>query len=359
MLLVDARRLMGPNLLGREPLVIVELTFEAGETLDLCLTAYRNELARMRLALGFSAEIVPIVREHQRGAVIGYEAPIDAMLPCAEMSEWAALSAIERLASREALPLAPKQDEIASLLAAEQNTAMVELVVAARARDVAFLWDDDEICLGLGVRSRSFAKGAIPAPAAVPWHEIGSIPVALITGTNGKTTSSRLLAKIASEAGFVVGACSSDGITVGGATLERGDWTGPFAARTVLRNRGVELAVLETARGGILRRGLAAPTCDVALITNLSDDHLGLYGIDDVRAMARVKAVVGHAARRAVVLNAQDPNLIELSSAFAAPVTFFADLDTGDSAALNVISDHRRRGKSAVFARQGLSLIHI
>jgi cyanophycin synthetase len=182
----------------------------------------------------------------------------------------------------------------------------------------------------------------------------------MITGTNGKTTSTRLLARIAAEAGHVVGSTSSDGITVGGVALEHGDWTGPAAARTVLRNPAVTLAALETARGGILRRGLALDTCDVALITNVSGDHLGLDGVDDTAAMTRVKSVIARAVRPGgtVVLNAHDANLVELSrsaatNGIAASVTFFADLERGDAFAAEVVARHAREGHRCVLARAG------
>jgi cyanophycin synthetase len=153
----------------------------------------------------------------------------------------------------------------------------------------------------------------------------------------------------------VVGCTSTDGVIVGKETIERGDWTGPAAARTVLRHPDVELAVLETARGGILRRGLAIDDCDVALITNVSDDHLGGYGIDDVTAMTRVKGVTAEAVRPGgvVVLNAHDRNLVDFAERVAGRVTFFADLERADAAAAGVVEAHRARGGDAVLARGG------
>ena len=355
MLLVDTRRLTGPNLLARAPLVIVELTLEAGERLDVCLAAYRAELARMRAAHGLSPEIEPIVFAHAKGAVIGYEAPIDVMLAHAEMSEWAALSAIEVLASREPLSVEPKQAEVSGLLARDASEAMLELAREAKQRGIPFLWDDGEVTLGLGCRSLTHARDSLPTMDDMTWGAVGRIPVAMVSGTNGKTTSSRLLARIATEAGFVVGCTSSDGITIGGATVELGDWTGPGAARTVLRHREVELAVLETARGGILRRGLGLESCDVALITNISDDHLGLYGVDDTSVMTQVKGVIAQAVSRdgTVVLNACDSHLVLLAETLSTPITFFADLERGDAAGAEVIARHQRQGGRCVFTRAG------
>ena len=355
MRLVDTRRLTGPNHLARTPLVLVEVGLDEGETVEHALAAYRSELARMRAALGLPTDVEVIHRGHTGGAVFGYEVPIDVMLAWAEISEWAAESAAELLAKREPHALEPKRGEIEAMLIRDRNPKLLALVHEARTRNLPLLWDDELVTLGSGRRSASFAKDALPDVGAVAWETLGSIPTALVTGTNGKTTSSRLLARIATEAGLCVGTTSTGGITVGAETLEDGDWTGPAAARIVLRRTDVDLAVLETARGGILRRGLAVDACDVALVTNVSDDHIGLYGIDDVAAMARVKGVVAEAVRTdgTAVLNAADPRLVALAGELACNVTFFADLDAGGAAARKVVADHRARGKRVVFAEGG------
>ncbi len=355
MLLIDTRRLTGPNHLSLTPLVIVELGLDPDEDLDRAARGYLNELARMRAALGFSGEVDFIVRPQGGGGVVGYEAPIDVMLACAEMSEWAVLSAVEIAAGRPGGKLEPKRTEVAAILARDRSSKLLALEVDATMRDLPFLWDDSEISIGTGKRSVTYARDSLPEPDAVPWDELGAIPTLLVTGTNGKTTSSRLLARIATEAGYVVGCTSTDGVNVGTEIVEQGDWTGPSAARVVLRRNDVDFAVLETARGGILRRGLAVDACDAALITNISDDHLGTYGVDDLAAMTRVKGVVAQIVRKtgAVVLNAHDPNLVRLSRSLASPVVFFADLESADDAVLRVLRAHDEAGKEAVLAKDG------
>ncbi|MCA9658977.1 MAG: hypothetical protein KC486_11590, partial [Myxococcales bacterium] len=167
----------------------------------------------------------------------------------------------------------------------------------------------------------------LPEVAAVPWGELGRIPIALLTGTNGKTTSARMLARIARRAGLHVGNSSTDGVAVDEVTIEAGDWTGPGATRMVLRRRDVDFAALEVARGGLLRRGLAIDRADAALITNVSDDHLGDYGIDDLATMAAVKAVIGGvvAPHGRVVLGADSAPLRAVARGrFRAPVVWFA-----------------------------------
>ena len=357
MRLVDARRLTGPNHMARAPLVIIELAFESSETVDEVSAVYVGELARMRAALGLPGQVTLVTRPHEGGVLLGYAAPIDVMLACAEMSEWAGESACDVLAGRPPRALLPKLVEIEAMLARDRNAPLVALVRAARAKAIPLLWDDELVSLGMGARSVSFPLRELPDPSSVDWAALGSIPTVLVTGTNGKTTSSRLLARVATEAGLRVGITSTGGITIGTEVLEDGDWTGPAAARIVLRHPGVDLAVLETARGGILRRGLAVDWCDAALITNVSDDHIGLYGIDDVGAMADVKGVIAKAVREGgtAALNASDPRLVALGLLLSCDVTFFADLEqhSVDSPAAAVIADHRARGGRAVFTRGG------
>jgi cyanophycin synthetase len=159
----------------------------------------------------------------------------------------------------------------------------------------------------------------LPAPA---------IPVVAVTGTNGKTTVTRLLAQIGREAGLRVGWCNTDGIYVDGEQVEEGDWSGPGGARRVLEEPGVELAVLETARGGILRRGLGVAHNDVSVVTNVAVDHLGLGGVDTLDELAEVKAVIVRVTRPsgAVVLNAEDPRVLAMRArARASPFLFGLD----------------------------------
>ena len=361
MLFLDARRLTGPNHLAPVPLVIVELGLEGPETAAAAEAAYVSELARMRSALGLEPEVELVSRAHRGGVVLGYNAPIDIMLPLADVSEWAAESACAVLAGAGPWPLEPKRSEFASLLESASNPRLLALEAVCVERDMPLLWDDDQVSIGLGRKSICFDNTSIPEVEEIPWEDVGKIRVALVTGTNGKTTSSRLLAHMGKSAGILVGSTSTDHVRVGDQILERGDWTGPSAARVVLRHKDVQLAVLETARGGILRRGLAVQTCDAALITNVSVDHVGGYGIDDLNAMTRVKGVVAEAVDPdgTVVLNAADPYLADFADGVVAKVTFFANLDAGGAAsdrtekAKLVIDRHLAIGGAAVLARNG------
>ncbi|MDQ1614193.1 MAG: cyanophycin synthetase [Actinomycetota bacterium] len=157
------------------------------------------------------------------------------------------------------------------------------------------------------------------------------IPVVAVTGTNGKTTTSRLIARMGREAGLCVGWSSTDGIYIDGELVEAGDYSGPSGAGRVLDDPSVQLAVTETARGGILLRGLGVSHNDVSVVTNVSADHLGLHGVDTVDQLAEVKAVITQVTRPDgwVVLNGDDPRTFAMRrSTKGRPVVFSRDPDS-------------------------------
>ncbi len=148
-------------------------------------------------------------------------------------------------------------------------------------------------------------------PGSGPALIVPRIPVASVTGTNGKTTTTRLLAHIAMTAGNRTAWSSTDGVVVQGEMIEPGDYSGPAGARGVLTAPGVQVGILETARGGMLLKGLGVSHNDVSVVTNVSPDHLGLQGVDTLDQLAEVKAIVTRATRPGgwVVLNGDDPRV--------------------------------------------------
>jgi cyanophycin synthetase len=152
------------------------------------------------------------------------------------------------------------------------------------------------------------------------------IPIIAITGTNGKTTTTRLMAHMIKNAGYRVGFTTSDGIYVQNSMLSKGDTTGPSSAEFILKDPTVEYAVLETARGGILRRGLGFKKCDVGIITNIQEDHLGLKDIHTLKDLARVKAVVVRSVKRDghAVLNADDKSCVDIAKELDCNIAYFS-----------------------------------
>ncbi len=139
------------------------------------------------------------------------------------------------------------------------------------------------------------------------------IPIATITGTNGKTTTARMVAHVLKLAGRTVGLTTTDGVYINGQLTVKGDMTGPLSARMVLRDPSVDVAVLESARGGILRRGLGYRKCTVGAVLNIQSDHLGLKGVDTLDQLAEVKRVVVEVAQETAVLNADDERCLRMA----------------------------------------------
>jgi cyanophycin synthetase len=165
------------------------------------------------------------------------------------------------------------------------------------------------------------------------------IPVVAITGTNGKTTTARMIGHVARRAGRSVGWSSTDGVYINGELIEAGDFSGPGGAGRVLRYPGVELAVTETARGGILRRGVGVAYNDVSVVTNISADHLGADGIDTLDQLAEVKAVITKITKSDgwCVLNADDPRTFGMRLGVKAKIWVFTR-DPDSPSARNVLS---------------------
>jgi len=193
--------------------------------------------------------------------------------------------------------------------------------------------------------------GAAIVNTLFPADDDGRIPVAAVTGTNGKTTVVRLLAHLAAMTGGTVGMTCTEGVWIGTRQIDTGDCSGPQSARRVLANPSVTAAVLETARGGILREGCGFDACDVAVVTNIgSGDHLGLGEIDTPEQLAEVKGTIVAAVRPAgaAILNAADPLVVEMRQGCRGQVIYFA----ADPANALVVA-HLAQGGLAATVREG------
>lgn len=214
-----------------------------------------------------------------------------------------------------------------------------------------------EVNAGPGIRMHHFPSRGLARDAAgaivehlFPKGSRSRIPLVAVTGTNGKTTVSRLTAHFLTLAGLRVGLCTTGGIFVGGREIAKGDTTGPRSAKMVLTDPTVEAAVLETARGGILRGGLGFDSCDVAVVTNISADHLGLGGVETLEDLAGVKSLVAETARNdgSTVLNADDPLVAGMAERARGSVVYFSL-----SADNLLVSAHCAAGGRAVVLRNG------
>lgn len=182
-----------------------------------------------------------------------------------------------------------------------------------------------------GAVSAAAEQVASAAAGARPTTITPKVPVVAVTGTNGKTTTSRMIAHIAQASGLLVGWSNTDGIYIDGELVEAGDYSGPSGAGRVLAHPEVQFAVTETARGGILLKGIGLTRNDVSVVTNVTADHLGLQGIDTVDQLAEVKSVVPRITRKEgwAVLNGDDPRVLAMQSIIKAqPWVFSRDPDS-------------------------------
>jgi cyanophycin synthetase len=183
-----------------------------------------------------------------------------------------------------------------------------------------------------------------------------TIPVIAVTGTNGKTTTTRLIAHLFRQTGKTVGFTTTDGVYLQNRLVMEGDMTGPFSANIILSNPTVDVAVLETARGGILRAGLGWDECDVGVVLNVSADHLGLRGINTVEQLAEVKSVVPAVVKREghAVLNADDPLVYAMRERTTADIVFFSTLPDGGN---DRFEEHVARGGIGARIEEGTFVI--
>lgn len=213
-----------------------------------------------------------------------------------------------------------------------------------------------EVNAGPGLRMHLEPSAGKPRPVGeaivgmlFPEEKAARIPIAAVTGTNGKTTTTRLISQMFKQAGRKVGMTCTDGIYLNDRRIDVGDCAGPQSARAVLMNPMVEAAVLETARGGIVRAGLGFDRCDVAVVCNIGEgDHLGMADIDTVDKLAKVKRVIVEAVSPdgAAVLNANDPLTVEMAKYCPGAVIYFA-LDEQHP----VVQKQRHDGGRVVFVR--------
>jgi cyanophycin synthetase len=314
---------------------------------DPLLAAWRTRVEQVGARLGW-AHPQTVVRRHSTGTSLAIAAPCDQLFLATEVNEWALCAALvqrdparwshlEQLlvaaattaaenAANPAANLRPVLEESAALerferlAALEANPKLRALLEVAATRELPHVLDDSELTLGEGASGRSFPLAALPPVAEVPWKELHGIPTAMVTGSNGKTTTVRLLAACARAHGWRAGYNCTDGVFLDDEALALGDYSGPAGARMVLRESRAQAAILETARGGILRRGIAVSHADAAVITNVSSDHFGEYGIDDLDGLADVKFAVAPvlAPRGSLVLNADDAKLRARADGFVA-----------------------------------------
>ena len=335
--LIEIRLLDGPNLYRLEPAVKVEVAIGRRRTWYGKREPEKHQLVRLTARVPRSAQPARIaaladwIRRLRRANPDEAEGPV-AVHRSSDPGHW--------------IVAWPWSLGDRATTIAETALALVERDVPPRA------WEQ------LGPRQQRLVERAMDrvgaATGAGPtWIRDADrrLPAVSISGTNGKTTTTRLIAHILRESGKRVGATTSDGVVVGNQIVEPGDWTGPGGAQSILRRDDLDLAVLETARGGILLRGMGYESNEASVITNVSSDHMDLQGIHTLPELAEVKSVIARITKPDgwVILNADDRHVAGIARNVRAKVAFFTL--QGDRSAR--VRRHLAGGGCAYFVREG------
>ncbi len=368
--LTESRRLTGPNLISQGQGAVIDVTFAEADRSQVESTWRRHAEAMLKAVQLDSQDLH--VRPFQGGASFVIGGPIDILYAICEINEWAWAQCTAELSdkpsdtgndvgseassntSTEALATAAPR--FLALMHEEQNPRIVAIQNEAHSHATGFLWDDDEGSVGYGTGSQTWAVGS--EPKDIDWTKIHDIPILMVTGTNGKTTTIRMLASIMTAWGKTPGFSSTDGLWVGTELIDSGDYSGPGGARTVLRDRRTEIALLETARGGMLRRGLGIHQADAwaTAILNVAEDHMGEYGIEQLDDLVEAKFVIrkGLAPNRPIILNADDSQVVAGAKRYIdGPIIWFS-LDPQNPS----VVAHLKQGGTACYLEDQTLVLH-
>jgi UDP-N-acetylmuramyl tripeptide synthase len=329
-LFANSRRLLGPNRFFPGPGAVLDALPPAGFD-QAAIERWRANVAGLRAKLGWPNQTLA-VRRHAGGTTLAVEAPEDQLQAACDVNEIAWEAAADGSALEDPVLI----DRVAKDAAEEKEPALRALLETAAARGLPVFLDEDEVTIGVGQKGHSWLREALPTPDEIPWDTLGGAPSIVVTGTNGKTTTVRLCARIAGAAGYRAGYNCTEGVVVDGVLVVSGDYAGPAGARRVIRHAGVTFAVLEAARGGILRRGLAIRQADVAVVTNVTPDHFGEYGVDTIEDLTETKLVVARLLdeQGLLVVNAEGASLLAAARRLEKRLGLFAlDYDHPELAA--------------------------
>ncbi len=252
--LESCRRLTGPSLYFHLPGTVLDVSV-SGVPVEDVVECWQEEVNKLREAVDWKLTPLHVRKTHPQGASLAFNASMDVVYSATELNEAAWNNSVARLYGEVPEDFDGIVSKLKAQIEQESNPVLLKLNEAANKNGIQLLSDDETLTLGLGVGSQSWSLRQLPNPDEVDWDALHNVPVALITGTNGKSTTGRMLAAIVSADGKTPGLTSTDCIQVGDDILDLGDYSGPGGALAVLSDKRVEFGVLESARGGMLRRG--------------------------------------------------------------------------------------------------------
>ncbi len=324
LILEDSRRITGPGMIWDKRGALLDILVKGIDKSEV-VAVWELEIGRVLASLGWSASETTS-RIFEDGITLVISAPADLLYSAVFVIETSWHLSANKLLGQTAGDYDRLISDLEEVIALEQNPPLIALQQVAEARNIDMLSDDDFVSLGHGNGSQIWSVNKISDPKEVNWDRLHNLPVALVTGTNGKSTSVRLATAIGEAAGLTSGSTSTDFVKLGDEILDYGDYSGPGGARMLLRDKRLEIAFLEVARGGILRRGLPLSQARAALVTNIAADHLGQYGVNTVESLAEAKFAVARAVSKdgVLVLNADDPLVVANGLKFDQTICWFA-----------------------------------
>ncbi|AJC49542.1 Mur ligase [Allofrancisella guangzhouensis] len=283
-----SRRLVGPNLFFKETGTVLDVPLTEGR--EKLTELFYQEAKRILPALGWE-EIKIAHKFFNNGIRLAITAPVDITMPACDVIDFIWLSAREYVEKGSFKTLEVAKEVLLPLINEDKNLIYRKLYDLAKSKGLNAFRDKNRAFVGSGKGCYEFDLGHDDI-AEIPWQNIYDIPAVIVTGTNGKTTTVRLTDYICRFAGKVTGYTSTDWVKVNNELIDEGDYSGPTGHQFVLTNKKVEVALLESARGGLLKRGLIETFVDAAAVTNVSVDHLGEDGIETVAELAEAKSIV-------------------------------------------------------------------
>ncbi|MDG1861503.1 MAG: Mur ligase family protein [SAR324 cluster bacterium] len=347
--LESSRHLTGPNLFFHLPGTVLDVAVE-GVPVEEIVQCWQEEVQKLLAAVGWEKRPLT-VRTSPEGASLAFCSSMDTVYAATELNEAAWISTVALFSGTTPENFEKTVAKLKASFEQESNPELLKLSDAADSHGLQLLADKETVTLGLGVGSISWPADKLPAADEVDWNSLRNIPLALITGTNGKSTVGCLLASIVNADGKTPGLTSTDWIKVGDEILDVGDYSGPGGAREILRDQRVEFGVLESARGGMMRRGLGVTEAQAGIITNVAEEHLGEYGVRSLADLIDVKFTILRPLELSggtLVLNADDSGLVEYSKKLKHPLCWFS-LDANSP----ILLKHRKEGGSVCYADLG------
>jgi UDP-N-acetylmuramyl tripeptide synthase len=303
-----SRRLVGPNLFFIESGTVLDVPLKQDK--QKLVDLWHKEAKRILPELGFK-KIKLSHKIYNNGVRLALVAPFDITMAACDVIDfiWASTRQLVEEGSEKSLEDA--RAELMPIIKAEENLKLRKIHQLATSKGLNIFYEEGVVTIGSGNKSFQFNINEMDV-SDIPWEKIADIPIVLITGTNGKTTTVRLTSFICKHAGKLVGYCSTDWVMIDGKIIDRGDFSGPTGNKFVLTKPELDVAVLEVARGGLLKRGLANTHVTAAAVTNISADHLGEDGVEDLDDLAEAKSIVYSTVEHAghAIVNLDDPSIL-------------------------------------------------